>query len=98
MVQLLRKAWKTAGMQAFVNSPPIAGVDGTLANRMRKGSATGQAFQKTGTLSDTRALAGDGRSRSGAVYAVAAIVNHRDAARARCLHRVAGQKWLRLGV
>jgi len=83
MVQLLRKAWKTEGAQAFVNSLPIAGVDGTLANRMREGSATGQAFLKTGTLSDTRALAGYVRSRSGVVYAVAAIVNHPDAARAR---------------
>jgi D-alanyl-D-alanine carboxypeptidase/D-alanyl-D-alanine-endopeptidase (penicillin-binding protein 4) len=83
MVQLLRQAWKAEGAQAFVNSLPIAGVDGTLANRMREGSATGQAFLKTGTLSDTRALAGYVRSRSGVVYAVAAIVNHPDAARAR---------------
>lgn len=83
MVQLLRQAWKAEGAQAFVNSLPIAGVDGTLANRMREGSATGEAFLKTGTLSDTRALAGYVRSRSGVVYAVAAIVNHPDAARAR---------------
>ena len=83
MVQLLRKAWKAEGAQAFVNSLPIAGVDGTLANRMLEGPATGQAFLKTGTLSDTRALAGYVRSRSGVVYAVAAIVNHPDAARAR---------------
>lgn len=83
MVQLLRQAWKAEGAQAFVNSLPIAGVDGTLANRMREGSATGQAFLKTGTLSDTRALPGYVRSRSGVVYAVAAIVNHPDAARAR---------------
>jgi D-alanyl-D-alanine carboxypeptidase/D-alanyl-D-alanine-endopeptidase (penicillin-binding protein 4) len=50
---------------------------------MLEGPATGQAFLKTGTLSDTRALAGYVRSRSGVVYAVAAIVNHPDAARAR---------------
>jgi D-alanyl-D-alanine carboxypeptidase/D-alanyl-D-alanine-endopeptidase (penicillin-binding protein 4) len=83
MVQLLRQAWKAEGAQAFVNSLPIAGVDGTLAHRMLEGPATGQAFLKTGTLSDTRALAGYVRSRSGVVYAVAAIVNHPDAARAR---------------
>jgi D-alanyl-D-alanine carboxypeptidase/D-alanyl-D-alanine-endopeptidase (penicillin-binding protein 4) len=83
MVQLLRQAWKAEGAQSFVNSLPIAGVDGTLANRMLEGPATGQAFLKTGTLSDTRALAGYVRSRSGVVYAVAAIVNHPDAARAR---------------
>jgi D-alanyl-D-alanine carboxypeptidase/D-alanyl-D-alanine-endopeptidase (penicillin-binding protein 4) len=50
---------------------------------MRNGLATGQAFLKTGTLSDTRALAGYVRSRSGVIYAVTAIVNHPDAARAR---------------
>lgn len=83
MVQLLRNAWRAEGAQAFVNSLPIAGVDGTLVNRMRNGRATGQAFLKTGTLSDTRALAGYVRSRSGVVYAVTAIVNHPDAARAR---------------
>ena len=83
MVQLLCNAWRTKGAQAFVDSLPIAGVDGTLANRMRDGLAKGQAFLKTGTLSDTRALAGYVRSRSGTVYAVTAIVNHPDAARAR---------------
>ncbi len=83
MVHLLCNAWRAEGAQAFVNSLPIAGVDGTLINRMRNGSATGQAFLKTGTLSDTRALAGYVRSRSGVVYAVTAIVNHPDAGRAR---------------
>ena len=83
MVQLLCNAWRTKGAQAFVDSLPIAGVDGTLAHRMRDGLAKGQAFLKTGTLSDTRALAGYVRGRSGTVYAVTAIVNHPDAARAR---------------
>lgn len=83
MVQLLCNAWRTKGAQAFVDSLPIAGVDGTLVNRMRDGLAKGQAFLKTGTLSDTRALAGYVRGRSGTVYAVTAIVNHPDAARAR---------------
>ncbi len=83
MVQLLRNAWHAQGAQAFVNSLPIAGVDGTLAHRMLSNPATGQAFLKTGTLRDTRALAGYVRSRSGTVYAVTAIVNHPEAARAR---------------
>ncbi len=83
MVQLLCNAWRTKSAQVFVDSLPIAGVDGTLVNRMREGLAKGQAFLKTGTLSDTRALAGYVRGRSGAVYAVTAIVNHPDAARAR---------------
>jgi D-alanyl-D-alanine carboxypeptidase/D-alanyl-D-alanine-endopeptidase (penicillin-binding protein 4) len=83
MVALLRRAWIAPEAQAFVNSLPIAGVDGTLVNRLRQGPAVGQAFLKTGTLSDTRALAGYVRSQSGTVYAVTAIVNHPQAARAR---------------
>ena len=81
MVQLLVNAWRGVASQAFVDSLPIAGVDGTLRNRMRSGSASGQAFLKTGTLSDTRALAGYVRAKSGRVYAVAAIVTHPNAAK-----------------
>ena len=83
LVQLLRTAWRSAGSQTFVDSLPIAGVDGTLMHRMRSGAASGQAFLKTGTLSDTRALAGYVRAKSGKVYAVTAIVNHADAAKGR---------------
>jgi D-alanyl-D-alanine carboxypeptidase/D-alanyl-D-alanine-endopeptidase (penicillin-binding protein 4) len=82
MVQLLHNAWKAQGSQAFLDSLPIAGVDGTLVNRMRGGAAAGHAYLKTGTLGDTRALAGYVRARSGQVYAVAALANHAHAARA----------------
>jgi serine-type D-Ala-D-Ala carboxypeptidase/endopeptidase (penicillin-binding protein 4) len=80
MVQLLTKAWRGASAKPLVDSLPIAGVDGTLAHRMLKGPATGQAFLKTGTLSDTRALAGYVKGKSGQVYAVAMMVNHPRAA------------------
>lgn len=76
LVQLLANAWRGASGKALLDSLPIAGVDGTLVHRMLKGPATGQAFLKTGTLSDTRALAGYVRGKSGKVYAVAAMVNH----------------------
>lgn len=82
MVELLRRAWRDDDARAFVDSLPIAGVDGTLANRLRGGPAEGRAWLKTGTLRDTRALAGYVRGKSGRVYAVAAIVNHPNAARA----------------
>jgi len=82
MVALLRRAWRITSSNIFLDSLPIAGVDGTLAHRMRHGSATGRAHLKTGTLRDTRALAGYVRAASGKVYAVAAIVNHPHAARA----------------
>jgi serine-type D-Ala-D-Ala carboxypeptidase/endopeptidase (penicillin-binding protein 4) len=82
LVQLLVNQWWAKDARIFVDSLPIAGVDGTLANRMGNGPATGRAFMKTGTLSDTRALAGYVMGNSGKVYAVALMVNHPQAARA----------------
>ena len=81
LVHLLCNAWRSGDAQAFVDSLPIAGVDGTLVHRLRAGAASGQAWLKTGTLHDTRALAGYVRGRSGTVYAVAAIVTHPQARR-----------------
>jgi len=80
LVQLLAQAWAGRAAQPFVESLPVAGVDGTLARRFQNGAATGQAFLKTGSLNDTRALAGYVKARSGKVYAVAALLNHPDAA------------------
>ncbi|WP_418320338.1 D-alanyl-D-alanine carboxypeptidase/D-alanyl-D-alanine-endopeptidase [Piscinibacter sakaiensis] len=80
LVQLLRQAWHDQrNGRAFVDSLPIAGVDGTLANRMRDGPATGRAMLKTGSLLDVRSVAGYVRSANGRVYAVAALINHPDA-------------------
>jgi D-alanyl-D-alanine carboxypeptidase/D-alanyl-D-alanine-endopeptidase (penicillin-binding protein 4) len=81
LVQLLHNAWRTGNSHSLLESLPVAGVDGTLAHRLRRGAASGRAFLKTGTLSDTRALAGYVVGKSGRVYAVAAMVNHPQAAR-----------------
>lgn len=79
MVQLLRQAWHDRNGKLFVDSLPIAGVDGTVANRMQNSPATGKAFLKTGSLIDVRAIAGYVRSKGGRVYAVSALINHPDA-------------------
>ena len=83
MVQLLRKAWRAEQAQAFFESLPVAGVDGTLKNRLQGGRAMGHAYLKTGTLNDTRALAGYVYAASGKMYAVALMVNHAEATRGR---------------
>ena len=80
MVALLRDAWRNASLPTLLESLPIAGVDGTLARRMTAGPARGLAHLKTGTLSDTRALAGYVRAKSGKVYAVSLIVTNPAAA------------------
>ncbi len=74
LVDLLRSAWYSASLPTLLESLPIAGVDGTLVRRMTTGAAKGRAHLKTGTLSDTRALAGYVRAASGKVYAVSMIV------------------------
>ncbi len=79
MVQLLRQVWHDKNAKLFVDSLPVAGVDGTIAGRMRTGPAIGRAFLKTGSLIDVRSIAGFVRARNGRVYAVAALVNHPDA-------------------
>ncbi|MES2101914.1 MAG: D-alanyl-D-alanine carboxypeptidase/D-alanyl-D-alanine-endopeptidase [Pseudomonadota bacterium] len=83
LVQLLRKAWRAAQAQAFFDSLPIAGVDGTMKGRLVGSTAAGQAYLKTGTLNDTRALAGYVHGLSGKMYAVALMVNSADPAAGR---------------
>jgi D-alanyl-D-alanine carboxypeptidase/D-alanyl-D-alanine-endopeptidase (penicillin-binding protein 4) len=82
LAQLLAHAWRAPQRSQFVDSLPVAGVDGTLEHRMQGTAAEGRAFLKTGTLLDTRALAGYVTGGSGKVYAVALMVNHPEADRA----------------
>jgi len=82
LARLLENAWHAPRAREFVQSLPVAGLDGTLQFRMQGTAAAGRAFLKTGTLADTRALAGYVQGASGRVYAVAMMVNHPDAARA----------------
>ncbi len=83
LAQLLCAAWHSPRSQSFIESLPLAGVDGTLVHRFTEGAASARAHLKTGTLLDARALAGFVRARSGRVLALVAIANHPDAAMAR---------------
>ncbi len=83
LVELLRRAWQGPHGQSLVDSLPIAGADGTLVHRLSGDATRGRAFLKTGTLSDTRALAGYVRAQSGKVYAVTLIVSDAEAAKGR---------------
>jgi D-alanyl-D-alanine carboxypeptidase/D-alanyl-D-alanine-endopeptidase (penicillin-binding protein 4) len=57
--------------RAFVDSLAVAGVSGTLEDRMRKGPARGRVRAKTGTTDSASALAG----YAGARYVFAVLMN-----------------------
>ena len=75
LVQLLRQAWHGPHARELLRSLPVAGEDGTMSMRLTSSIAKGKAYLKTGTLTDTRAVAGYVQARSGKTYAVAAIIN-----------------------
>ena len=63
----------------FEAALPIAGRDGTLANRMKSTAAEGNARAKTGSMSNVRALAGYVTSASGEPLVFALLANNFDA-------------------
>jgi D-alanyl-D-alanine carboxypeptidase/D-alanyl-D-alanine-endopeptidase (penicillin-binding protein 4) len=86
MNELLVTARKLAVAETFYNSLPLAGVDGTMRNRLmtqlRKFlhlKKKPEARIKTGSLSDVRAISGYVISKSGKMYAVTSFINHPNA-------------------
>ena len=60
---------------AFVATLPIAGKDGTLATRMRRTRAEGNAVAKTGSISNVRSLSGYVRTRDGEMLVFSILAN-----------------------
>lgn len=59
----------------WMDALPVAGIDGTLRNRMKSGFAHGNVRAKTGTISNVRGLSGYFTSRSGKDYVFSFLVN-----------------------
>ena len=76
LVTVLQKMYDPAWMSAWMTALPIAGVDGTLAARMRGTAADGNVRAKTGTMSNIRSLAGYARTRDGEPLAFAIMVDN----------------------
>ncbi len=83
MARLIEWAWRSPLAPDLLMSLPVAGVDGTLRNRIKDSPATGRARLKTGTLANVAALAGVVDDPQGRHWAVVAIVNHDIGAGAR---------------
>lgn len=64
---------------AFVASLPVAGVDGTLKNRLKGTRAEGRVRAKTGAISHVNTLAGYATLRSGEPVVFAVMANHQSA-------------------
>jgi len=58
MVALLRYAAQQPWGQEFLSTLPVAGVDGTLEDRMKDTPASGRIEAKTGAIEHARALSG----------------------------------------
>ncbi|MGB6009455.1 MAG: D-alanyl-D-alanine carboxypeptidase/D-alanyl-D-alanine-endopeptidase [Castellaniella sp.] len=83
LAQMLDVAWRSPMMPEFVSSLAISGMDGTVRRRLRSDDTRGQAHLKTGTLKNSRALAGYVRGASGKRYILVSLVNHPGAAAVR---------------
>jgi D-alanyl-D-alanine carboxypeptidase/D-alanyl-D-alanine-endopeptidase (penicillin-binding protein 4) len=75
VVRLLAAMSRREEGEAFAASLPVAGRDGTLSDRMRRGPARGRCRAKTGTLSNVSALSGYCDARSGDTYAFSILMN-----------------------
>jgi D-alanyl-D-alanine carboxypeptidase/D-alanyl-D-alanine-endopeptidase (penicillin-binding protein 4) len=75
VVRLLAAMYRRDDFDPFVDSLPIAGQDGTLFDRMRRGSARYRCRGKTGTLSNVSALSGYCEAETGDNYAYSILMN-----------------------
>jgi serine-type D-Ala-D-Ala carboxypeptidase/endopeptidase (penicillin-binding protein 4) len=77
VVQLLRAMYTRDQVEsdAYIESLAIAGSEGTLKDRMRRGPAHRRCVGKTGTLSDVSALSGYCEVTSGNTYAYSILMN-----------------------
>jgi serine-type D-Ala-D-Ala carboxypeptidase/endopeptidase (penicillin-binding protein 4) len=76
LAQLLFHAFHSQWAPEFTASLPLAGLDGTLRNRLKDSPAASKARLKTGTLRDVVSLAGIVPDANGTPMIVVAFVNH----------------------
>jgi D-alanyl-D-alanine carboxypeptidase/D-alanyl-D-alanine-endopeptidase (penicillin-binding protein 4) len=75
-VALLEYVGKQPWGAAFLSTLPVAGVDGTLENRMKNSAAAGLIEAKTGAADHARALSGYATTRGGDYLVFSIFVNN----------------------
>ncbi len=73
---LLRYMYNSKNFDAFFESLPIAGVDGTLSRRMKNSPAEGRVHAKTGYVRHVRCLSGYTSDMDGNDYLFVMMMNH----------------------
>jgi serine-type D-Ala-D-Ala carboxypeptidase/endopeptidase (penicillin-binding protein 4) len=76
IVQVLDAMHRSPWAALYRQSLPLAGVDGTIANRMRNTPAAGNANAKTGTVDKARSLSGYVTTADGRVLLFAMLANN----------------------
>lgn len=79
-IRLLEYMHRSPHAEAFRDSLPVFGVDGTLRNRLRETPVQGNGFAKTGSLNRVSSLSGYLRTQSGRHLAFSIIMNAYNAA------------------
>ena len=75
-VKILKHQYKQKSFSRFYESLPIAGVDGTLKNRMKGTKAERNVHAKTGTISGASTLSGYVTSADSVMIAFSFLSNH----------------------
>ena len=88
VVKLLRYASTQPWFPTFESSLAIAGLDGTLADRMRTGSAERHVFAKTGSLTHTHTLSGYAETAHGEKVAFSIMSNNHNLRFRRALETI----------
>jgi serine-type D-Ala-D-Ala carboxypeptidase/endopeptidase (penicillin-binding protein 4) len=76
LVRVLKSIHERSCFSYFYDALPVAGCDGTLANRMKGTAAENNAHAKTGTMSNVSAISGYVRTKSGEFLAFSMIANN----------------------
>ncbi len=79
LVTLLQYAEHQAWFPAFYDSLPIAGIDGTLTERMKNSGISGRIHAKTGSVSHVRALSGYAVTANGRRLVFSVLSNNQGA-------------------